>query len=55
MIFILDSEYFLTKIILTQITLTVNLIAPVVMDVGTHFSVREGGITVGAGVVTKVY
>eukprot|EP00008_Paramoeba_atlantica_P003697 CAMPEP_0201485758 /NCGR_PEP_ID=MMETSP0151_2-20130828/9863_1 /ASSEMBLY_ACC=CAM_ASM_000257 /TAXON_ID=200890 /ORGANISM="Paramoeba atlantica, Strain 621/1 / CCAP 1560/9" /LENGTH=430 /DNA_ID=CAMNT_0047870061 /DNA_START=88 /DNA_END=1380 /DNA_ORIENTATION=+ len=38
-----------------KITLTVNLIAPVVMDVGTHFSVREGGITVGAGVVTKVY
>jgi elongation factor Tu len=32
----------------------VKLIAPTVISEGTRFSMREGGITVGAGVVTKV-
>jgi elongation factor Tu len=30
------------------------LIAPVAMDEGLRFAIREGGRTVGAGVVTKV-
>ena len=33
----------------------VELIYPVVMSEGTRFAIREGGRTVGAGVVTKVY
>lgn len=32
----------------------VELIAPVAMDEGLRFAVREGGRTVGAGVVTKI-
>ena len=34
---------------------TVELISPIAMDVGTEFSIREGGRTVGTGIVTKVY
>lgn len=34
--------------------LTVKLIAPVAMDEGLRFAIREGGRTVGAGVVAKV-
>lgn len=34
--------------------LTVKLIAPVAMDEGLRFAVREGGRTVGAGVVAKI-
>ncbi|PZP84297.1 MAG: hypothetical protein DI582_08810, partial [Azospirillum brasilense] len=30
------------------------LIAPVAMDQGLRFAIREGGRTVGAGVVAKV-
>jgi elongation factor Tu len=33
---------------------TVALLAPVAMDEGLRFAIREGGRTVGAGVVTKV-
>jgi elongation factor Tu len=33
---------------------TVELIAPVAMEEGTRFAIREGGRTVGAGVVSKV-
>jgi len=32
----------------------VNLINPIAMDEGLRFAIREGGRTVGAGVVTKV-
>jgi len=32
----------------------VNLIAPIAMDEGLRFAIREGGRTVGAGVVAKV-
>jgi elongation factor Tu len=32
----------------------VKLIAPIAMEEGLRFAVREGGRTVGAGVVTKV-
>ena len=33
---------------------TVNLIQPVAMEEGLRFAIREGGRTVGAGVVTKI-
>ena len=33
---------------------TVNLIAPIAMDEGLRFAIREGGRTVGAGVVSKI-
>jgi elongation factor Tu len=36
------------------ITFTVKLLAPIAMDQGLRFAIREGGRTVGAGVVTKV-
>jgi elongation factor Tu len=32
----------------------VSLIAPIAMDEGLRFAIREGGRTVGAGVVAKV-
>ncbi|MGZ4363658.1 MAG: EF-Tu C-terminal domain-related protein, partial [Gaiellaceae bacterium] len=32
----------------------VELIQPIAMDQGLRFAVREGGRTVGAGVVTEV-
>jgi len=31
-----------------------NLIAPIAMEEGLRFAVREGGRTVGAGVVSKI-
>ncbi len=34
--------------------MTVELIAPIAMDQGLRFAIREGGRTVGAGVVAKV-
>ena len=37
-----------------NVTMTINLIAPIAMDEGLRFAIREGGRTVGAGVVTKV-
>ncbi|MFW0079538.1 MAG: elongation factor Tu [Coxiella endosymbiont of Haemaphysalis qinghaiensis] len=37
-----------------NVKVTVKLIAPVAMDEGLRFAVREGGHTVGAGVVTKI-
>ena len=37
-----------------NVKVTVRLIAPVAMDEGLRFAVREGGRTVGAGVVTKI-
>jgi elongation factor Tu len=35
-------------------TMTVQLIAPIAMDEGLRFAIREGGRTVGAGRVTKI-
>jgi elongation factor Tu len=32
----------------------VELIHPIAMDEGLRFAIREGGRTVGAGVVTKI-
>ncbi len=37
-----------------NVRLTVKLIAPIAMDEGLRFAIREGGRTVGAGVVTKI-
>jgi elongation factor Tu len=37
-----------------NITVEINLITPVAMDEGLRFAIREGGRTVGAGVVTKI-
>jgi len=34
--------------------MTVELIQPIAMEEGLRFAIREGGKTVGAGVVTKV-
>ncbi|HEX2560207.1 MULTISPECIES: hypothetical protein, partial [Alphaproteobacteria] len=32
----------------------VELITPIAMDQGLRFAIREGGRTVGAGVVSKI-
>ena len=37
-----------------NVKLKVTLIAPVAMDEGLRFAIREGGRTVGAGVVSKI-
>jgi elongation factor Tu len=37
-----------------NIQMTVSLIAPIAMEEGLRFAVREGGRTVGAGVVAKI-
>jgi elongation factor Tu len=37
-----------------NISITVTLIAPIAMEDGLRFAIREGGRTVGAGVVAKV-
>jgi elongation factor Tu len=34
--------------------MTVELITPIAMEDGVRFAIREGGRTIGAGVVTKV-
>ena len=34
--------------------MTIELIQPIAMDEGLRFAIREGGRTVGAGVVTKI-
>jgi elongation factor Tu len=36
------------------VTVTVKLVAPVAMEEQMNFAIREGGKTVGAGVVTKI-
>jgi elongation factor Tu len=37
-----------------SVKMDVKLIAPVALEVGLHFAIREGGRTVGAGVVTEI-
>ena len=37
-----------------NVDMTVELIAPVALENGTKFSIREGGRTVGAGVVSEI-
>jgi elongation factor Tu len=36
------------------IEMTVELVAPIAMEEGLRFAIREGGRTVGAGRVTKI-
>ena len=38
-----------------NIDIEVELIAPIAMEKGLRFAVREGGHTVGAGVVSRHY
>jgi elongation factor Tu len=37
-----------------NVNLTVELIIPVGLEQGSKFAIREGGLTVGAGVITKI-
>ena len=37
-----------------NVTMTVKLISPIAMEDGLRFAIREGGRTVGAGVVSKI-
>jgi len=36
------------------VTMKVKLIAPVALEQGSKFTIREGGLTVGAGSINKV-
>jgi len=38
-----------------NVTMDVDLITPIAMDEGLRFAIREGGRTVGAGVVAKIF
>jgi elongation factor Tu len=37
-----------------NVQMVVDLIAPIAMEDGLRFAIREGGRTVGAGVVSKI-
>ena len=37
-----------------NIAMEIELIAPIAMDKGVRFAIREGGRTVGSGVVTEI-
>jgi len=37
-----------------NVNIKVKLIVPVALEVGSRFAIREGGRTVGAGVITKI-
>ena len=37
-----------------NVSITVKLIAPIAMEEGLRFAIREGGKTVGSGVVAKI-
>jgi elongation factor Tu len=37
-----------------NVNLYVKLITPVALEEGSRFAIREGGLTVGAGVITKI-
>ena len=37
-----------------NIVMTVELIAPVALEAGSRFAIREGGLTVGSGVITEI-
>ena len=38
-----------------NITMTIELIQPIAMELGSKFAIREGGRTVGAGTISKIY
>jgi len=37
-----------------NINMRVTLISPVALELGSRFAIREGGRTVGAGVITEI-
>ena len=37
-----------------SVNLEIELIVPVALEHGSKFAIREGGLTVGAGVITKI-
>ncbi|HET97424.1 MAG TPA: elongation factor Tu, partial [Desulfurivibrio alkaliphilus] len=37
-----------------NVTVEAELITPIAMDAGLRFAIREGGRTVGAGVINKI-
>jgi elongation factor Tu len=37
-----------------SVNVDVKLIVPVALEQGSHFAIREGGRTVGAGVITQI-
>jgi len=37
-----------------NVNIEVNLIEPIALEEGLRFAIREGGRTVGAGVITRV-
>ena len=37
-----------------NVNMAVTLIVPVALEQGSHFAIREGGLTVGAGVLTQI-
>jgi elongation factor Tu len=37
-----------------NVEMTVDMIQPIAMDQGLRFAIREGGRTVGSGVVTEI-
>jgi elongation factor Tu len=37
-----------------DVSMTVELITPIAMDQGLRFAIREGGRTVGSGVVSSI-
>jgi elongation factor Tu len=37
-----------------NVNLKIELIVPVALEEGSRFAIREGGKTVGAGVITKI-
>jgi elongation factor Tu len=38
-----------------NVTLDVELISPVAIEKGSKFAIREGGLTVGAGVIVEIF
>jgi elongation factor Tu len=37
-----------------NVNMHVKLITPVALEAGSRFAIREGGLTVGSGVITKI-
>ena len=38
-----------------NVVMDVELITPIAIEVGLRFAIREGGRTVGSGVVTEIF
>lgn len=37
-----------------NVNVTVELIAPMALEIGSKFAIREGGLTVGFGIITEI-